>query len=92
MPSDAENQITIWSLVSLLAGTVISSIVAYFLQRNSFAEARKQRLQEKFEARKAVGLNLFHKMIRIASTLATLQKGLTESIAKAAANKVPGQP
>jgi hypothetical protein len=41
MPSgDTGTQITIWSIVSLLAGTIISAVVSYLLQRSSFAEAR----------------------------------------------------
>lgn len=67
MTGDAGNQITIWSIASLLAGTVVSAIVSYLLQRRSFSEAREQRAKDKFEARKTLGLTLFHKMMRITS-------------------------
>jgi hypothetical protein len=87
---DAGNQITVWSIVSLLAGTVISAIVSYVLQRNSFSEARRQRAQERLESRKELGLNLFHKMIRIASTLEHLKRHLDEAFARAKANKLDG--
>ncbi len=73
MSTDAGNQITAWSIFSLLVGTIISSIVAYVLQRNSFAEARRLKAQDKLDERKALGLTLFHKMIRIASTLGILK-------------------
>jgi hypothetical protein len=42
MTGDAGNQVTVWSIVSLLAGTVISAIVSYVLQRRSFSEAKEQ--------------------------------------------------
>lgn len=78
---DAGNQITIWSIVSLLAGTIISAIVSYLLQRSSFAEARRVKAQEKLEERKTLGLTLFHKMIRMTSTLQILKDGLDEAFA-----------
>ena len=87
MPGDAGNQITAWSIVSLLAGTIISATVSYLLQRSSFAEARKQKAQEKFETRKTLGLNLFHKMIRIASMLGILRSSLDEAFARAKADR-----
>jgi hypothetical protein len=83
MAADAGNQITAWSIVSLLAGTVISAIVSYLLQRNSFAEARLQKAEERFDQRKTLGLNLFHKMLRIASTLELLKKIMLEAYEKA---------
>jgi hypothetical protein len=83
MPADTGTQITVWSIVSLLAGTVISAIVSYLLQRNSFGEARRQKAQDKFEERKVLALTLFQKMIRIASTLEIL-KNSVEPITKAA--------
>jgi phosphate/sulfate permease len=43
MPDDAGNQITVWSIVRPLAGTIISAIVSYLLQRRSFSEARQQK-------------------------------------------------
>lgn len=92
IPTDTGNQITIWSIFSLLVGTIVSSIVAYLLQRNSFAEARRLKAQEKFDERKALGLTLFHKMIRIASTLSILKLHLDESFAHAKTQKITGQP
>jgi hypothetical protein len=82
----------IWSIVSLLAGTVISAIVSYVLQRRSFSEAKEQRAKDKVEARKTLGLTLFHKMMRITSTLETLNKTLDGAFARAKADKIDGQP
>jgi len=87
--SDVGNQVTVWSIVSLLAGTVISAIVSYLLQRSSFAEARRQKAQEKLETRKMLGLNLFHKMIRIVSTLGTLKNSLDNAFTRVKANEHP---
>jgi hypothetical protein len=92
MTGDAGNQITIWSIVSVLAGTVISGIISYVLQRKSFSEAREQRAKDKFEARKTVGLTLFHKMMRITSTLETLQKTLDNAFDRANADNMDCQP
>jgi hypothetical protein len=91
MTGDAGNQVTVWSIVSLLAGTVISAIVSYVLQRRSFSEAKEQRAKDKFEARKTLGLTLFHKMMRITSTLETLKKTLDGAFARAKADKIDGQ-
>jgi len=88
---DAGNQITIWSIVSLLAGAIISAIVSYLLQRSSFAEARRVKAQEKLEERKTLGLTLFHKMIRMTSTLQILKDGLDEAFAHAKADNFTGQ-
>jgi hypothetical protein len=82
MPSDGANQLTLWSLFSLLGGTIISAIVSYLLQRNSFAEARGQKQQDKLDERKTLGLNLLHKMMRIASTLGILKKHLDDSLSR----------
>jgi hypothetical protein len=89
---DAGNQITIWSIVSLLVGTIISAIVSYLLQRTSFAEARRVKAQEKLEERKTLGLTLLHKMIRMTSTLQILKDSLDEAFADAKANSITGQP
>lgn len=92
MMGDAGNQITVWSIVSLLTGTVISAVVSYVLQQRSFSEARKQREKDKFEARKTLGLTLFHKMMRITSTLETLKKVFDDAFARAKADNIDGQP
>lgn len=81
MITDGPNQLTLWSLFSLLGGTIISALVSYLLQRNSFAEARRLKAQDKQDTRKALALNLFHKMIRIASTLAILKAHLDTALA-----------
>jgi hypothetical protein len=92
MPIDSGNQITIWSVFSLLMGTIVSSIVAYLLQRNSFAEARRLKAQDKLDERKALGLTLFHKMLRIASTLSILKLHMDEGLALAKAQNITGEP
>jgi hypothetical protein len=71
------------SAASIIFGAVISAIVAYFLQRNSFAEARRQKDFDRFELRKAQAYSLFFKMIRIHSTIVITGAGISESIAKA---------
>ena|ERR1700730_11015181 len=58
MPTDAGGQITLWSIVSLLAGTIISSLVAYILQRQSFAEARRLRQIDRVDEKKAIAYTL----------------------------------
>lgn len=74
-----------WSAAAgIVFGAVISATVSYLLQRNSFAEARRQKALEKFEARKAMGLTLYHKMIRIASTLHIVLNTLNEGVKRAA--------
>lgn len=92
MPTDTGTQITVWSIVSLLAGTVISAIVSYLLQRSSFAEAEKQREADRIEEQKALGLALFQKMIRIASTLEMLKLSLKNSFTRAEAQGIRGEP
>jgi hypothetical protein len=78
--ADPQNQITVWSIVSLLLGTVISAIVSYILQQRSFSEARMEKQKNRFEMRKVLGLNIFHKMLRIASTLHYMKKHLDECL------------
>jgi hypothetical protein len=60
------------SVASIVFGATISATISYILQRNSFAEARRQKEADRIEGRKALGLALFQKMIRIASTLRCL--------------------
>lgn len=90
--ANVQNTITAWSIFSLLIGTVISSIVAYVLQRRSFAEARLQKAADKLEARKAIGLTLFHKLIRISSTLDIISNGMRASEVQALKDGIKGEP
>jgi hypothetical protein len=82
MAPDTGNQITLWSVVSVLAGATVSAVVSYVLQQRSFAEARDQKAQDRFETKKTLGLNLFNKMMRIASNTEILKRGLEENISK----------
>jgi hypothetical protein len=92
MLGDTGNQITIWSVVSLLAGTIISSIVAYVLQRNSFSEAGRARENERRAAREATGYSILFKMIKIASNQSTLRKMLEDSFQRASEEGFQGRP
>ncbi|HEY8123916.1 MAG TPA: hypothetical protein VIF88_00620 [Methylocystis sp.] len=83
MAGDTGTQITAWSVFSVLAGATVSAVVSYVLQQRSFAEARQQKAQDKVETRKTLGLNLFNKMMRIASNSEILKRGLEENISKA---------
>ncbi len=73
MAGNAGNEISLWTILVCWAGAIVSAIVSYILQRRSFAEARQQRAEDKTETRKTLGLNLFHKMMRITSTLEITQ-------------------
>jgi hypothetical protein len=53
----------------IVFGATISALVSYVLQRNQFKEAKRQKEADRFEDRKALGLNVLTKMMRIASTL-----------------------
>jgi hypothetical protein len=78
-----------WSTAgSIVFGAVISATVSYLLQRNAFAEARRQKEADKREERRALGLNLFTKMMRIASTIEILRRSLDNSFARAKADNV----
>jgi hypothetical protein len=78
------------SAASIIFGAAISAIVAYLLQRNSFAEARRQKERDRFEVRKAQAYSLFFKMIRIHSTIVLLGKGVSDSISEADAKGLQG--
>lgn len=86
--SEAVHQISWSSAGGVLFGAAISASVAYLLQRNSFREARRQKEIDKREERRTLGLNLFTKMMRIASTLEILKRSLEEAFARAERDKV----
>ena len=80
-----------WSNVAgIIFGATISAIVGYLLQRNSFAEARRQKEHDRFEVRKAQAYSLFFKIIRVQSTTVQLAKAVAESLAKAEADGLQG--
>ncbi len=76
----------------VLFGAAISALVSYLLQRNSFAEARRQKELDKREERRTLGLNVFTKMIRIASTLEQLKQSLEGAFARAERDNIKGSP
>jgi hypothetical protein len=78
------------SAASIIFGATISAIVGYLLQRSAFAEARRQKEQDRFEIRKAQAYSLFFKMIRIHSTIVIIGKEISDSIAKAKAVRFEG--
>jgi hypothetical protein len=82
-----------WSAVAgIIFGAAISATVSYLLQRNAFAEARRQKESDKRDERRALGLNLFTKMMRIASTIEILRRTLDDAFAHAKTEKVSAQP
>lgn len=76
----------------VMFGAAISALVSYVLQRNSFAEARRQKELDKREERRTLGLNVLTKMIRIASTLELLKQSLEGAFARAERDKIDGPP
>lgn len=90
--SEAVHQISWSSAGGVLFGAAISATVSYLLQRNSFAEARKQKEADRREERRALGLNVFTKMIRLASTMEILRRSLEESFAQAEADGIKAPP
>jgi hypothetical protein len=78
------------SAASIIFGATISAIVAYLLQRNSFAEARRQKENDRYESRRAHAYSLFFKMVRIHSTIVLLGSAVAESIEKAKASGFKG--
>ncbi|MGQ0681277.1 hypothetical protein [Bradyrhizobium sp.] len=82
-----------WKAASgVLFGAAIGALVSYFLQRNSFAEARRQKELDKREERRTLGLNVLTKMIRIASTLELLMQSLEQAFARAEKDGIKGPP
>jgi hypothetical protein len=84
------NDISWSSVASIMFGAAISAVVSYLLQRNSFAEARRQKEADRFEVRKAQAYSLFFKMIRIHSTIVITGAAISESLAKAKAKSLEG--
>lgn len=84
--SEAVHQISWSSAAGVLFGAAISASVSFALQRTSFAEARRQKEADKRDERRALGLNVFTKMIRIASTIELLKQSLDNSFAGAKAS------
>jgi hypothetical protein len=80
------------SAAGILFGASISALVSFILQRSSFAEARRQKDIDRREVRKALGLALMFKMIRLASELHNLGKAVKESLDKARADGFAGSP
>lgn len=90
--SEAVHQISWSSAAGIIFGAGISATVSFVLQRTSFAEARRQKEADKREDRRALGLNVFTKMIRLALTIELLKQSLDNSFARAQASglKAPG--
>ena len=75
------------SAASIVFGAAIGATVSYILQRNSFAEAQRQKEKDRFELRKAHAYSLFFKMLRIYSNLAILQKSIKQTPKKTTADE-----
>jgi hypothetical protein len=86
------NEISWSSAAGVVFGAAIGATVSYLLQRNSFAEARRQKEADKREERRALGLNVFTKMIRIASTLELLRHTLDIAFSTAKAKGIKAPP
>ncbi|MEH2476183.1 hypothetical protein V1281_002647 [Nitrobacteraceae bacterium AZCC 2161] len=80
------------SAAGVLFGASISALVAFILQRSSFAEARRQKDHDRREVRKALGLALVFKMIRLASELHNLGKAVKECLDQAKNQGFAGSP
>jgi hypothetical protein len=76
----------------VLFGAFISAVVSYLLQRNSFAEARRQKEIDKREDRRILGLNVLTKMLRIASTIELLKQSLEQAFSRAEKDGHEGPP
>ena len=84
---------TSWaSAAGILFGASISALVSFILQRSSFAEARSQKDNDRREVRKALGLALVFKMIRLASELHNLGKAVKECLDEAKKKGFAGSP
>jgi hypothetical protein len=80
------------SAAGILFGAFISALVSFTLQRSSFAEARRQKEYDRREVRKALGLALVFKMIRLASELHNLGKAVKECLDEAQKRGFAGSP
>jgi hypothetical protein len=90
--SEAVHQIS-WSGVGgIIFGAGISATISYALQRNSFAEARRQKESDKREERRALGLNVLTKMIRLSSNIVILKRTIESSFERAKADKLESPP
>jgi hypothetical protein len=70
------------SAAGILFGACISALVSFILQRSSFAEARRQKDYDRREVRKALGLALVFKMMRLASQAWSAFEHLRKTIEK----------
>ncbi len=80
------------SAAGIVFGAAISALVAYLLQRNSFAEARKQKDADRKEVRKALGLSLMFKMVKVCSELQNLGNAVQECFERARKDNFKGMP
>ena len=80
------------SAAGILFGASISALVSFILQRSSFAEARRQKEIDRREVRKALGLALVFKMIRLSSDLHNLGKAVRECLDAAKSKGFAGSP
>jgi hypothetical protein len=78
---------TAWAVISAFGGTLLGSIisttVAFVILKKNLSAAKAQRDSDRFENRKAQCYSLLFKMIRIQSTITTLEKAVADSLAEA---------
>ena len=90
------NVSTAWAVFSVLGGTIIGGIisttVAFIVQKRGLAAAKKQRDEDKRDERRTLALNVFTKMIRLASNLEQLRQSVEGTLADAKAKKLKGPP
>jgi hypothetical protein len=95
MPAEVGTVSTAWAVFSVIGGTLIgstiSTVVAFYIQKKGLSATKAQRDSDRFESRKAQCYSLLFKMIRIHSSIVILEKGLTESLAKAEAVDLKGE-
>jgi hypothetical protein len=77
---------TAWAVFSVIGGTLvgsaISTAVAFWTQKRTFAAAKEQRESDRLETRKAKAYSLFFKMIRMHSNIATMDANFVSFIEK----------
>jgi hypothetical protein len=96
VPGEVGAVSTAWAVFSVIGATVIggiiSTIVAFVIQKRGVTAARKQREEDRAEVRRALGYSLLFKMIKLSSNLENLGKTLQESFNNAKESGFAGQP
>src|SRR5271168_3559372 len=84
--------ITWWAVVSAFGGTLSGGGISYYLARMNLMAAKKQRDEDRREVRKALGLGIVFKMIRLSSELNNLGKSVSDSLSRPEKGGFKGMP